>query len=312
MQATLSDHALDELAKLVAARGLSGGPARWVVLDGGRTNKTWRVTDGARQIVVKLFPQNSPNPLFPNDPLNEIRALRHLEPHNLAPRLLDHFATPFGQCVIYEHLKGETWKNDPAPVARLLKRLHRLDAPEGLRTPPDGSRALQRQGEMILELCPKPLADWARTLMPVVVIPPVGARCMLHGDPVAGNIIGAGRDWRLIDWQCPATGDPCEDIAIFLSPAMQLAYRGIALSEPEKAAFLDAYDDDKVLKRYTNLAPWYHWRMIAYCLWQHATGDLQAETRAMAESWALGHPPQGSTASVSPGFHEICPDTGHL
>ena len=29
---------------------------------------------------------------------------------------------------------------------------------------------------------------------------------------------------RLIDWQCPALGDPAEDIACFLSPAMQVIY----------------------------------------------------------------------------------------
>jgi aminoglycoside phosphotransferase (APT) family kinase protein len=60
----------------------------------------------------------------------------------------------------------------------------------------------------------------------------------------------------LIDWQCPAVGDPCEDIAIFLSPAMQLAYRGTVLSRAEEQVFLTAYSDASTLKRYANIAPW--------------------------------------------------------
>lgn len=300
MQASLSDCARETLTEMVAARGLTTPQTLWVALDGGRTNRTWRVTDGDRQIVVKLFPQDTQNPLFPNDPASEIWALRLLEGHDLAAQLVDHFATPLGQCVIYEHLRGRTWQNDPAQAAKLLKRLHHFDAPKGLRAVPNGSIALRHQGEMILGMCPKPEADQARDLMPKSEIPPSGANCLLHGDPVPGNIIGEGPDWRLIDWQCPAAGDPCEDIAIFLSPAMQLAYRGTTLSVPEKQAFLGAYGDAKVMKRYTDLAPWYHWRMLAYCLWQNARGDPKAETRAKAETQALSHLLAGSTASILP------------
>jgi len=293
MQATLSDCARDTLADLVTARGLSTAKALWVALDGGRTNQTWRVTDGARQIVVKLFAQDTRNPLFPNNPASEIQALRHLEGHTLAPKLVDHFATPLGQCVIYEHLQGRTWRSDPAQAAKLMKRLHHIDAPEGLRNAPDGSLALHRQGEMILRMCPPSEAGRVRDLLPETEVPPSGATCLLHGDPVPGNIIGEGRDLRLIDWQCPAVGDPCEDIAIFLSPAMQLAYRGTALSLAEKQVFLTAYGDANTLKRYANIAPWYHWRMLAYCLWQYARGDLQADIRAKAEIRALKQIAQG-------------------
>ncbi|WP_294608845.1 phosphotransferase [uncultured Roseovarius sp.] len=287
MQASLSESAGTRLAKLLAVRGVTTANARWAVLDGGRTNQSWRVTDGSRQIVIKLFAQGAENPLFPNDPAREIQALRHLQGHDLAPRLVDHFATPLGQCVIYEHLHGVTWKSDTAKVAQVLKRLHRLDAPEGLRATPDGSLALRHQAERILQSCAPSGADWAQRLMPKAEVAPIGAACLLHGDPVPGNIIGDSRGLWLIDWQCPGVGDPCEDIAIFLSPAMQLAYRGKALAEGEKQTFLDAYDDAKVIKRYTNLAPWYHWRMLAYCLWQTANGDPQADIRAKAEARAL-------------------------
>ncbi|MDT8325903.1 MAG: phosphotransferase [Roseovarius sp.] len=287
MQASLSECTRDRLAQLVAARGLAARGAPWAWLDGGRTNQTWRVAGPSREIVVKLFAQDDQNPLFPNDPLREIQVLLHLEGLGLAPKLLDHFATPFGSCVIYEHLPGQRWQNDPAQAANLLRRLHAVAPPDGLRTAPDGSCALRQQGEMILARCPPAQASWARALRPKTDIAPAGVTNLLHGDPVPGNIIGASQDWRLIDWQCPGIGDPCEDIAIFLSPAMQLAYRGKALSRLEIQDFLKAYGDAKILERYAILAAWYHWRMLAYCLWQQANGDLQAETRAQAEAEAL-------------------------
>ena len=115
----------------------------------------------------------------------------------------------------------------------------------------------------------------------------MGRACLLHGDPVPANIIAGARSLRLIDWQCPAIGDPCEDLAVFLSPAMQMTYRGSKLGTRETSEFLSAYPDPGIIARYRQLAPWYHWRMAAYCLWQAANGDpkaidaKQAEIRAM-------------------------------
>ena len=111
--------------------------------------------------------------------------------------------------------------------------------------------------------------------------------CFLHGDPVAGNIVGNPEDWRLIDWQCPAIGDPCEDIALFLSPAMQMAYRGAPLSEGERQRFLATYPDPEITRRYQSLAAFYHWRMAAYCLWLDSRGDRAAGEGTEAEIAAM-------------------------
>lgn len=111
---------------------------------------------------------------------------------------------------------------------------------------------------------------------------PSGRRALLHGDPVPGNLILSPDGPVLIDWQCPATGDPTEDLAIFLSPAMQMFYRGRPLSADEAATFLGAYGDAATVARYRALAPWHHWRMAAYCLWRMARGggDSRAEAAA--------------------------------
>ena len=94
------------------------------------------------------------------------------------------------------------------------------------------------------------------------------------------------RCWRtlrltLIDWQCPRLGDPAEDLALFLSPAMQLLYRGAPLGLAEQDAFLAAYPDPQVTARLRALLPWFHWRMAAYCLWKAERGGAE-DREAMA------------------------------
>ncbi len=53
---------------------------------------------------------------------------------------------------------------------------------------------------------------------------------------------------------------------------MKVLYRGAPLSSVETDAFLTAYDAPDVVLRYHALAPYYHWRMAAYCLWQLENG----------------------------------------
>lgn len=261
--------------------------ARWIRLHGGRTNHVWQVTgpNGGDPVVVKLYDEDADNPLFPNRPQDEASVLRVLEGRGLAPRLLHHVVTRLGPCLIYSHLEGAAWRRDPKTAAALLNRVHRVTPPQGLRLPPDGSMALEQQITAILGRLGKSLADLPD--LPSQKIKPSGAGCLLHGDPVPGNMIDCGERLMLIDWQCPAIGDPCEDIALFLSPAMQIAYRGEALSKPDESAFLSAYDDSATLCRYANLAPWYHARTLAYCLWQVEQGESAAIHRAEAEHRAL-------------------------
>jgi len=261
--------------------------ARWVRLHGGRTNHVWRVSrpEGGDTVVVKLYDKDADNPLFPNRPEDEARVLRALEGRGLAPRLLHHAVTRRGPCLVYSHLEGAAWRQDPKTAAALLRRVHRVTPPQGLRLSPDGSMALEKQITAILGHIGKSLADLPN--LPSEEIKPSGAACLLHGDPVPGNMIDCGERLMLIDWQCPAIGDPCEDIALFLSPAMQIAYRGEVLSKTDESAFLSAYDDAETLGRYAQLAPWYHARTLAYCLWQVERGESAASDRAEAEHHAL-------------------------
>lgn len=60
---------------------------------------------------------------------------------------------------------------------------------------------------------------------------------------------------------------------MFLSPAMQALYGGHDLSADDRDAFLSAYGDLAIATRYKKLAPLFHWRMAAHCLWKSQRGE---------------------------------------
>lgn len=246
------------VAAVIAALPELSGRA-WRELTGGRSNKLWQV--GA--VVVKLYDPATASPLFPNDPLAEAMVLRALHGTGLAPALLAE-----GDCwIAYGHKAGRAWSGGVAQVAGLMGRLHQTAAPPGLRPSPLGSAALREHARTIAhELLNKlpPLPD-DPGLLPV-------AGAFIHGDAVSGNIIEAQDGLTLIDWQCPALGEPSEDIAAFLSPAMQWLYGQNTLSPAQVQVFLGAYPRKDIIARYQNLAPILHWRIAAHCAWKVAKG----------------------------------------
>jgi thiamine kinase len=242
------------LARLPALRAMP-----WSALSGGRSNRLWRVGP----VVIKSYDRAAASPLFPNDPVAEARALSNLGPQGLAPRLV---AVGAGW-LAYGFVEGDVWNSDPAPVARHLFQLHRARRPL-FRVAPMGSAAVLAAGQRIARHCAGPLPPAPPD--PGVAPPP--APRLIHGDAVPGNVITGPDGVTLIDWQCPALGDPAEDLATFLSPAMQLLYRGNVLTHAEAEAFLAAYPDPQVIQRYRLLAPLYRWRIAAHCLWKSERG----------------------------------------
>ena len=263
---TLAPVALRE----TVTRALPGIGAEWQPLSGGRTNHVWRVGD----VVVKSYDPAAASALFPNDPLAEVAALRHFAPLGLAPDLL-----AFGAAwVAYRHVPGQAWGTDVASVATLLARLHQSPLPlPPFRMLATGAQALAEQTRQMMAM-----AGLHAEIPQTPDLPPVTPR-PVHGDAVAGNIIVGPQGLRLIDWQCPALGDPAEDIATFLSPAMQTLYRGHPLSLPQVKAFLAAYPDASVAKRYRSLRPLFRLRMQAHCLLRAARGDAGYAAAALAE-----------------------------
>ncbi|WP_151719063.1 phosphotransferase family protein [Gemmobacter serpentinus] len=239
-----------------ALRPLVPKDAVWQRMAGGRSNLVWRVGG----LVVKQFRPDRASPLFPNDPLAERAALTGLAGCGIAPRM----AGSGSDWIAYDHLPGQDWRDDPVPVARALAVLHRQPLLPSLTRAPMGHdlrRAAQVWAPQDLPPCPELNAP----------LPQIAPR-IIHRDPVPGNIVMQDGQARLIDWQCPAIGDPAEDLAVFLSPAMQMLYRGAVLSETEIAQFLAAYPDREVIDRYRAMRGVLHWRIAAHCAWRAGQG----------------------------------------
>ncbi len=269
-----------------AEKSLAGEP--WSNLEGGRSNRSWMIETSNGKIVCKLYDTRSSTPLFPNDDAAEYMALMWLRGTGLAPEPVRRVVTSLGTCLIYRFVAGRPWKHGAGAVGELLARLHGLKAPNGLRRLRGGSAALRAIGNAILDECPESRAGHLRRLAPGDPMVDAETPVFLHGDVVPGNIIQDAHGLTLIDWQCPAVGDPSEDLATFLSPAMQVLSGRKPLSPAQESEFLSGYDNPAVAHRFAALRPLYHWRMAAYCLWKSARGDASYEPALQLELAALG------------------------
>ncbi len=241
-------------------------------MSGGRTNRVWRVETSDQPLVLKLFAEEGAAPLFPNDPDAESLVLKELGGTGLAPELRAKGTSDDGPWLVYSYLPGQRWESDAAVVGEALCKLHALPAISGLRIGANGSTDLIAQTHSILVECRGTFAAELLDLKPSIPDVPATEPRLIHGDPVPANILVLDGQISFIDWQCPAMGDPCEDLAILLSPAMQHVYRGTPLSADERDALFDGYADTEIIDRYQTLAPLFHWRMAAYCLWRVKRG----------------------------------------
>lgn len=246
-------------------------------LPGGRTNSSWKISwrDGT-DAVLKLYREGADTPLFRNDPQAEWNALIALRQTGLAPHALSRGKDR----LVYRFVEGLTGAARAATVAELLKKLHAQNPPKGLPQAPESLGALHTQGmEMLANCKDRSLAELRPVLNDIKLAPNV----FLHGDPVAGNIIATPAGAVLIDWQCPAWGDPIFDLYLAASPGMQAIYGGdICLN-----ALLDAYADPAVKARMQVALSGLQWRMAVYGQWKLERGDADYKAVRDAETDAL-------------------------
>ena len=245
-------------------------------LQGGRSNRVWR----AGHTVIKLYSRGSTNPLFANDWRREEASLVALSRTGMVPRLLETGEFNGHHWLAYSHIQGENWRADTGHVAQLLGRLHDQTGIPKLPLGVNGSAEIANQTQKILTLCQN--RSHILEQQPSTEVAAYEKPVLIHGDPVPGNLLEHDGTLTLIDWQCPQMGDPAEDLALFLSPAMQLLYRGSQLSGEEENTFLEAYPDRRIVERLQVLKPWYHWRMAAYCQWKlEQGGERDAEAMGL-------------------------------
>lgn len=270
-----------------------GDPGGWTPLDGGRTNRLWRVRGREGDLVVKLYVPRAATRLFPNSPVAESRALRLLAGSGLAPALRGLGATAAGHVLCYAAVAGTSplGAGGTAAVARALADLHARPVQGGFRRVSLRPRALARGILADLEhhtdgaqaFPVRSLAARALTRAPAT-----GPVVLLHGDPVATNALRVRQGAvTLIDWQCPALGDPLHDLAIALSPGMRALYGQAPLTPVERAAFWQAYRQDGMRERHAALAPLLSARIAAHFLAQAARGRPGYAAAAEAELAAL-------------------------
>jgi len=252
----------------------------WYPQTGGQTNKVWRLK-GEKDLICKLYLETKTNPLFNNTPEVEYRCLLWLETSDIAPKPYKYLKTPFGEVLLYNYIKGHTWSHDVEIVSELLTRIRKHKYPKGLRILSNLPSDIKQTGLEIIDKLNDHHTNKLINICPDVSVSGIEP-VLLHTDVVPGNLILGDEGLRLIDWQCPAIGDPIVDIVMFLSPGMHEIYGSGKLSMKDHEVFLMNLTS-KLRSRYNVIGPLYHWRLAAYCFWKAEQGFIEYEKAALAE-----------------------------
>lgn len=309
-------------ARLTTRRGAAthGG---WTPLSGGRSAVTALTGHGPNAMVIKLTSpppstralgttvrpghavttpkENSaasrascpdaPGGLFAVDPALEPRIMAALSRRGLAVEPAAAFRHGPAICLAYPFQPGRTGRPPDARLARLLRRLHGLPAAAlpPLPGPPPGRDALRTRALRYLAAERDGPALTARIAEAQIAArkPVSGGPVPLHGDPVPGNVVHGSRGRRLIDWHSAHRGDPCHDIAVALSPAMQVIHGLPPCTAAQRDTFLTAYGCPAIAARHTATAALHHALMIGHCLWRLDRRDAAYGPALAAEIAAL-------------------------
>ena len=261
------------LAETLVARGTVPENATWRRLTGGRSNLVWSVATAAGDRICKLYDERAQTPLFPNDPAAERIALESLRGSGLAPVVRDAGSCPSGRFLVYDAVPGRTGSGDPAEIVRRLAELHRKVPPAGLRAMSLDAARIIDEGHGMLSACGR--LDLA-SRQPEAPEAEAAPQVFLHGDPVPSNILDAGDRIVFVDWQCPAAGDAVFDLAVFLSPSMQIASGRRPFDEADILRVIASYGSGSVSRRFLAWRPLLTWRFACYAAWKARNDESYA------------------------------------
>jgi len=273
--------------------GVRSDPDGWTALAGGRTNRVWRVAGPDGDVIVKLYAPGMASRLFPNSPASEVRALHLLAGTGLAPDPRASGETLAGRVLGYAAVDGgvPSGPEGAAALGRALAAVHRWPGVCRVRRISARPGAIARG--ILADLAALPPCPATARLKHLAARAPSRALqthppCLLHGDPVAANaLVRPSGAVTLIDWQCPALGDPVRDLAIALSPGMAALYGHAPWGPAARSAFWDACGDPAAQARHAALAPLLSARIAAHFLAQAARGRPGYAAAAEAELAAL-------------------------
>ena len=231
------------------------------VMGGGHTNRVW-LYQGNINIVLKKYIEPPKGSLFDNSLHEEIKALRRVESLNIAPKFLK--CWPNMSMIAYKHVKGIRWKNNIKPITDLILKKENID-PKGFRKVSTEPTEILAEGDWFLSNCKS---------TPIVSRPnkekvdPLNRASLIHRDIGTNLIEEPNGSVKLIDWQCPAQGDICEDIFAFLSPGFHILAGRSPLSKKSNEDFWLYLKSPDIFARYKKLKSAYAWRHGSYCLWK--------------------------------------------
>jgi thiamine kinase-like enzyme len=269
-----------QLQNYLLMQGIISNQTLWYAQAGGYTNKVWRLV-GEEDLICKLYLETKNNPLFNNTPEEEYRCLLWLDGSDIAPKPYKYLKTPFGKVLLYNYIKGQSWSNDVDTVSELLSRIRKHKYPKGMRIISNLPFDIKQSGLEIIKKLNRYHKNKLIKICPDVSVSNIEP-VLLHTDVVPGNLILSDAGLRLIDWQCPAIGDPIIDIMMFLSPGMHEIYGSRKLSMKDHEIFLMNLNSN-LRNRYNKIGPLYHWRLAAYCFWKAEQGFIEYENAGLAE-----------------------------
>lgn len=244
-------------------------------LDGGSTNAVYLVTlaPSGVKVVLKVSTEGSDTPLFENRPQTEWRLLCALSTIGVAPMPISKLSLGDGEFALaYHFVEGKLGARSPSALAGVLRTTHESSPVFSLQTRVMNAPDLLVQSDQLLSV---PLPKWAVALKPKrpVQLPKIKPR-LIHSDPIFNNIVtDKNGKTVLIDWQCPALGDPLEDIAHATSTGMAEAYS--APPPFDVWDVLEEYGEQSLTMRASSCLPLYSWRMLCYCHWQASQGHTR-------------------------------------
>jgi len=253
--------------ELIDDHSLASKPYSVHRLRGGAWNEVFRVTSSGADIVIKRFVTVLEGTLFPNLPDAEALALDRLSGLAVAPDPIRFFPeTKWGPVLVYRFHEGESWSGNTGLVADLLRRKLPVDA-TGFRNVPIDPAGVIEEGDKLFARCDDDhrVSGFRRARPHARPVPSLSRRSLIHTDVGPTNLIYGPKGLRLIDWQCPAAGDPAEDVFSFLTPAWQILSFRDPLSAADRNSFLRVYDDAEMEERLSVLEGAFVYRAASYC-----------------------------------------------
>ena len=245
---------------------------------GGHTNSVWLLNDKTK-IVLKKYSKSDEKSMFPNSLVDEVKVLKKLEKIDIAPKLLKSW--PKLSIIAYRYVEGRHCLKNFQAVVELIKRKERLDAKEFKKVSTDPKEILL-EGDRFLKICKMiPNVDKPTS----IEVYPLKKTSLIHRDISTNLIEEPDGQVKIIDWQCPANGDICEDIFSILSPGFQILANRAPLSKEENSLFWNYMNRPDIHKRYNEIKASYAWRHGAFCFWRSTMVDdrkLSAKYKAAA------------------------------